>query len=70
MDAVRTAVDHSVRLDGRESTGELSCERANLVFTEELAMSTPNEKVEEILGLGCAVATPFCSVGVGWSMIR
>jgi hypothetical protein len=59
---IRTAVHHPVRVDKRESPGELLCEGANLVLSEALAFAF-NEKIEESVGLGCAVATfstPLC----------
>ena len=42
-DTVRTAVHHPVRVNERESTGELLCERTNLALPE--ASSAVNEKV-------------------------
>ena len=35
----RTAVHHPVRVNERESPGELLCEGANLVFSEALAIA-------------------------------
>lgn len=55
MIVTRTAVHHPVRVDERESPGELLCEGAKLVLSEALAFAF-NEKLEERLG-GCAVAT-------------
>lgn len=42
-DTVRTAVYHPVRVDERESAGELLCERTNLALPE--VSSAFNDKV-------------------------
>ena len=58
MNAVRTAVNHRCRARGRTSCS---------LRDWQCLLST--KKVEEILGLGCAVATPFCSGhGLSWVM--
>ena len=67
---VRTAVHHPVRVNERESTGELLCERTNLALPE--ASSAVNEKVQETHGLeyiASLCGPAFCSgprAHVGW----